>query len=468
MDRLKKRAQKNRAAKAAKPAVWPEQYANAETGKVYSPHNDEEEYFVYSDSPRYMLLKGGEGGGKSTAGLIKAFNRLRRGMHGGMVSPDLEHFKKSLWPAFVNWCPWECVIARQQYRRLPGWEPRQAFTMVFKSEPGGFSYLICGGAQEDKISSWEGPNLSFLLFDESRRHRTPAAIKVFDGRIRIPGPNGEPPQMFLTTTPRKHWLYEYFGPIKDNDPHLAFKKDSYVATVLTSENEANLGEDFTEKRAQSLTESDARILLKAEWEDEEDTEKFVNIIWWDNNKQDLSPISRNESLVIALDAAKGTTGNTLPDCFAMIGVTRNPANKDNVAVRYCGIWQPQPGQLLDFGPIKEELKRLCKEFAVIEVAYDPYQLHDMCTTMAREGIAYFREFNQNKERLIADKKLQGLIAERRVGHDGNPLLRQHIDNAYIKKHGEEGVRIVKRTQSLKVDGAVALSMGCARILFYQV
>lgn len=148
----------------------------------------------------------------------------------------------------------------------------------------------------------------------------------------------------------------------------------------------------------------------------------------------------------------------------MVGVTRHPTRRDDVAVRYCGIWQPPPGGLLDYGPIEQEIIRLCQQFAVVEVAYDPYQLHYFCTRLKGMGIANFKEFNQQKDRLIADKQLQTLIAARRISHDGNPLLTQHIDNADCKKGGEDGIRIVKRSQSLKVDGAVALSMACKRAL----
>jgi phage terminase large subunit-like protein len=167
-------------------------------------------------------------------------------------------------------------------------------------------------------------------------------------------------------------------------------------------------------------------------------------------------------LVIALDAAKGGETN-LPDCFAMVAVSRQG---EIVQVRYCGIWTPNP--VLDFEPIENELVRLCQQFSVIEVAYDPYQLHDMATRLKKRGIANFREFSQGKDRLMADKQLQDLIMSRRIAHDGNPLLRQHIDNANIKKGGPDGVRIVKRSPSLKVDAAVALSMAASRSLYYTI
>ena len=92
----------------------------------------------------------------------------------------------------------------------------------------------------------------------------------------------------------------------------------------------------------------------------------------------------------------------------------------------------------------------------------------MATRLKKRGIANFREFNQSKDRLVADKQLQDLIMSRRIAHDGNPMLRQHIDNANIKKGGVDGVRIVKRSPSLKVDAAVALSMAASRAMYFTI
>ncbi len=126
--------------KELKVSKWPDEYTNRKTGKVYKPHNEQEHQFIYSDTPRYMLLKGGEGAGKSVAGIIKTLNRLRRGMSGIMVSPDLPHFKKSLWPELVDWIPWQVVIDRHRYMQQTGWLPSEAFTiMVFKNDLGNYS-----------------------------------------------------------------------------------------------------------------------------------------------------------------------------------------------------------------------------------------------------------------------------------------------------------------------------------------
>lgn len=440
--------------------TWPPEYRNVDTGKTYKPHFDDEARFVYEDSPKWALLKGGEGAGKSVAGIIKTLNRLKRKQDGIMVSPNLPHFKKSLWPEFQNWCPPEVVIPKHRHRLRPEWQPSKDFEMIFVND----AKLHCGGIENP--SSWEGPNRHFAHIDEGR-HASAQALTVLDGRIRLTGPDGEPPQGWITTTPKKNWLYDYFGPIQENDKFAQFKNNSLVVTLPVELNRENLAADYIENRRNLLTESEARVLMAAEWEDESDAEKFVNIFWWDACAEQLPPLSRSEPAILALDAAIGSeTTSMLADCFAAIIVSRHPTRPDTTAVRYCGIWQAEVGKYLDFEPIETELYRLCNDYSILEVCYDVTQLHDMSQRMRKNGINA-KVFSQQQARLVADKDLQAMIMGRRIAHDGNPLLRQHIDNADIKK-SSEGIRLVKRSQSLKIDGAVSLAMASSRLNYFNI
>lgn len=444
---------------------WPEVYVNADTGKEYEPHHADEEEFVYSDSPRYALAKGGEGGGKSVAGIVKTLNRLKRGMDGIMGSPDLPHFKRSLWPEFKRWCPWNQVIESQQRRGRAEWEPDKPFTLTFRNG----AKLFCGGFEDP--GAWEGPNVSFAHFDEARRHKTPAMLKVLDGRVRIPGPAGEPPQLYFTTTPAKHWLFDYFGPLKteEPDPFEAFKADALVISLLTADNEAagNLSQGFTRQRGQSLSESEKRVLLGAEWEDIEDATRFLeSILLWDACRAELPPLDKHTPLVLALDGAYAAKG----DVFGGVAVGSHPAHARGVAVRNVMAWEAK-GEPRDFERIQDDIKNFCLDWNVRKIVYDPMQLVQMMqhlskpsTTVAGRSFpgVQTEEFKQGADRTAADKQLLDLIVSRLIAHEGEPLLRKHLDNADKKVTEDKKLRIVKRNESLKIDLAVCLSMAAAR------
>jgi hypothetical protein len=438
---------------------WPERYVNADTGRAYAPHHADEARFVGEDGPwRYGLARGGEGGGKSVAGIVKTLDRLRRGMDGIMGSPDLPHFRRSLWPEFRRWCPWSQVVPAQRRRASPEWEPHEPFALTFVNG----AKLYCGGFENP--GSWEGPNVSFAHWDEARHARTPAMLKVLDGRVRIPGPAGEPPQLYITTTPRKHWLFDYFGPVKvEGDARAAFKRAALVVTLLTADNAPNLAPGFAESRRQSLSEAEARVLLEAEWEDLDDVERFLaSMLWWDACREDLPAPDRHTPLTLAADAG------VVNDSFGLVGVSRHPQRPNDVAVRLVRQWVPR-GRPLDFDEIEREIVALCRALNVAHLAYDAYQLHQMMTRLKAGGVADTAPFSQQGERLVADKQLLDLIQARRLTHDGHPELRQHIDNADLKTdESRTRLRLVKRADDLKIDLAVALSMATARCLDGQV
>ena len=330
--------------------------------------------------------------------------------------------------------------------------------------------MYCGGMKETEVMGWEGPNVNFAHFDECRRHKTAAALKVLDGRVRIPV-DGLPPQIWFTTTPRKNWLFEFFGPLVENDPRTDFKNDALVMTLLTVDNEMNLSPDFVRQRRQTLTEAEARVLLEAEWEDIEESQCFLpSTTLWDLCKAELPVMDPKQSMVLGVDAATGRKSGW-SDCFAIVGVTRHPDPKypRQVFVRYTNIWQAAPGKKIDFDLPRQEIRRLCKEFSVVKVCYDNTQLHDMMQGLSEENISWFEVFSQQRKRNESDRQLLDLILERRIWHNGDPDLRGHILNS-DRKLDTDGrrLRIVKREESLKIDLAVSLSMAAHQCLYLNL
>ena len=347
--------------------------------------------------------------------------------------------------------------------------PGGAGTLVFKNG----AQIHYGGIHD--ASSWYGGNVHFALFDEASSYPDASAFKSLLSRARLTGPMGEPPQVAVTTTPEMNWLYEFFGGVEgrdlvdvdEKDPYRAFKRDALVVKLETEENIDNLDPGYVEDMRRTLTPEEFELYMQARWISIATSTKFVEMLWWDNCHQPIPPVHAKEPMVLGVDAAKGGATN-IADCFAVVGVTRMPGDASKVAVRYAGIWQPSPGQTLDFDQMEAEILRLCENYMVIEVAYDPYQLHHMMGRIAKRVKARVREFNQQSPRIKSDKALQDLILNGRVAHDGNPLLRNMIDNCDLVRAGRDGLRIVKRSESLKVDAAVALSMAAERILWYNL
>lgn len=174
---------------------------------------------------------------------------------------------------------------------------------------------------------------------------------------------------------------------------------------------------------------------------------------------------KKQPMVVSMDAGVSD------DNFGMWMGCRHPQSKDEVLTEYVNKWMPPEGGTIDFqgtdenpGPEKE-LRRLIEEYNVVEVAYDPHQLHDMATRLMKEGLAWFRPFNQGEDRLLADNGIRGLFRDRKIWHRGEKDFQDHYQNADAKTDGEDRkIRIVKRADQLKIDILVAASMGSFEVL----
>lgn len=195
--------------------------------------------------------------------------------------------------------------------------------------------------------------------------------------------------------------------------------------------------------------------------------KFVADEWWDACKGPLPPLDKYREVAVGIDAGVSS------DCFGIVAVSRS---ESNIITRFVRKWTPPPGGKLEFSNINDPddvnypegvLRWLAKEYNVVAFGYDPMQLHHLCSTLQSENVGFFVAIDQGKPRLLADKQLHDMIRDKRIIHDGNQDLTEHIRNANQKNDpNEHTLRIVKRSQSLKIDLAVCLSMATKMGLQY--
>lgn len=185
-----------------------------------------------------------------------------------------------------------------------------------------------------------------------------------------------------------------------------------------------------------------------------------SMLLWDACQETLPPLTAHEQMIIAIDAA--ISG----DSFGLIGVTAHPTKPGVLAVRIVHEWIPPKGGTIDYygdasNPGPDWLIRnvLVTDYAVIQICYDPYQLHALCSKLVSDNVIWCMPFIQGPRRLEADKNLLDLITARRIVHDGNPALRRHIDAANRRPDlDSRKLRIVKREASRRIDLAICCSM----------
>lgn len=173
---------------------------------------------------------------------------------------------------------------------------------------------------------------------------------------------------------------------------------------------------------------------------------------WDRLVVQQPPPLKQEPLVLALDAGVSH------DCFAAVAVGRDPEDADKPMERWTRVWVPD-GDPLDFNAIEREVWEFIDDYNVVQMTYDPYQLHQFAQRTSEEKSVWVEPFQQGVERLEADRALLDAIVKTELTHTGHETLSEHVKNAYRKlEQDTRRLRMVKGDPNKKIDAAVALSM----------
>jgi len=204
------------------------------------------------------------------------------------------------------------------------------------------------------------------------------------------------------------------------------------------------------------------------------TETFCPMEWWHacrRTPEEWPSIDNDRHpVVIAMDAA------TSNDNFGIWAGSRHPQFHDDVITLFAQKWVPSKytgkidfkGTEANPGP-ELALRKLVERYNVVQICYDPFQLHDMSMRLKQEGLAWLKAFNQGADRLLSDSQFRDLIRDRRFWHRGEPDLTEHVQNANAKLDDQDSrVRLVKRVDRLKIDLAVAASMGSYTLLYLNL
>lgn len=223
---------------------------------------------------------------------------------------------------------------------------------------------------------------------------------------------------------------------------------TWVTKHLLPWQTSETGHAYYAEEETTLQPNEYRRMHFNEWVSSVDA--FVQPEWWEACKGVIPEFAPTAPVVIGMDAGVSS------DYFAIVGVSRL---EQTVYVRFVHVWKPPKGGKIDFSEVEKEVRVLCKQYNVIQIAYDAHELHDMSTRMKRDGVTWMYQFSQGQDRLIADKLLFDTIRNRQIVHNGDAALTEAVTNANaaIDKQ-DHTLRIVKRADHLKIDPCVALSM----------
>jgi phage terminase large subunit-like protein len=138
-----------------------------------------------------------------------------------------------------------------------------------------------------------------------------------------------------------------------------------------------------------------------------------------------------------------------------------------------GFIETTPGRAIQYEWIAERLGGIIKDYKVVGFAFDRWRIDDLMNAMSKIGIECYIDGKDDPRpgalRMVpwgqgyasmtqAVEALEISVLDRKLVHDGNPVLTWNISNAMTISDPAGGRKLDKSKTRFRIDGAVALAM----------
>lgn len=130
-----------------------------------------------------------------------------------------------------------------------------------------------------------------------------------------------------------------------------------------------------------------------------------------------------------------------------------------------GYVQVTDGDITDFDVVAEDLRQLCRNFDVQEIAFDPALSMYFAGKLIEEGLPLV-EITQRALFFTPPLiQVENLVLEKKLRHDGNPVMTWMVSNLVVKVSKFNELRQpTKERPENKIDGPIAMLMALGRAL----
>ena len=112
---------------------------------------------------------------------------------------------------------------------------------------------------------------------------------------------------------------------------------------------------------------------------------------------------------------------------------------------------------IDLGQVEAYVRRLAETYDLRELVFDPRFFERSAQTLAAEGLTVAPLHQSSAAMADAYQEFYASAQERRVRHDGDPVLAAHVEATAAKKT-DRGWKVSKIDQSKRIDACVATVM----------
>ena len=129
-----------------------------------------------------------------------------------------------------------------------------------------------------------------------------------------------------------------------------------------------------------------------------------------------------------------------------------------------GLLETTEGNVVYYGYIENFIERLGEKFNIREIAFDRWGAVQMSQHLEELGFTVV-PFGQGFSSMSPPtKELMKLVLEKKIVHNGHPVLRWNFDNVTIRQDPAGNIKMDKAKSTEKIDGAVATVMALDRAI----
>ena len=129
-----------------------------------------------------------------------------------------------------------------------------------------------------------------------------------------------------------------------------------------------------------------------------------------------------------------------------------------------GYLETTEGNVVHYGYIERFIEELGKRFNIREIAFDRWGAVQMVQNLEGMGFTVVPFGQGFKDMSPPTKELMKLVLEKKISHNGHPVLRWMMDNIFIKQDPAGNIKADKEKSTEKIDGAVATIMALDRAI----
>jgi phage terminase large subunit-like protein len=133
-----------------------------------------------------------------------------------------------------------------------------------------------------------------------------------------------------------------------------------------------------------------------------------------------------------------------------------------------GLLETTPGGSVEYEFVAEYMWQVFRDFDIRAIGFDDWNFRHLKPWLLRAGFPEdeielkFIPIRQNYQEMSpALRTLESRIAERKLLHDGHPVLAMCAANAVVVSDGKEGRMLTKKKSRGRIDGMVALALAQA-------